>query len=133
MRNIGNKPSMIRLSVELNFTGEPASNQLEHPLILLLESVNETGSIGKAAKNLGLSYRHIWGGLKHWETELNTNLIIWGKTGKGATLTPEALQFLFEMAQTQLDLQRQVKQIKKRIEKCVCVLKNSRTAHLVSH
>ena len=124
---------MIRLSVELNFSGEPASNQLEHPLILLLESVNEMGSIGKAAKQLGLSYRHVWGELKHWETELNTNLIIWGKTSKGATLTPEAIHFLLEMAQTQLELQQQVTQIKKRVAKCVSVLKNSRTAHLALH
>jgi putative molybdopterin biosynthesis protein len=124
---------MISLSVELNSSGKPASKNLEHPLILLLESVNERGSIGKAAKHLGLSYRHVWGELKHWETELNTNLIIWGKTSKGATLTPEAIQFLLEVAQTQLDLQQQVAQIKKRVEKCVSVLKNSRIAHLAAH
>jgi molybdate transport repressor ModE-like protein len=124
---------MIRLSVELNLSDKPASNKLEHPLILLLESVKETGSIGKAAKQLGLSYRHVWGELKHWEIELNTHLIIWGKTSKGATLTPEAIQFLLDMAQTQLDLQLLVVQIKQRVEKCVSVLKNSRTAHLVTH
>lgn len=124
---------MIRLSVDLNFSGKPASNKLEHPLILLLESVNEMGSIGKAAKNLGLSYRHVWGALKHWETELNTNLIIWGKTSKGATLTPEAIHFLLEVAQTQLELQQQVLQIKQRVEKCVFVLKNSRATQLVIH
>lgn len=124
---------MIRLSVELNFSGKPASNKLEHPLILLLESVNESGSIGKAAKQLGLSYRHVWGELKNWETELNTNLIIWGKTSKGATLTPEAIRFLSDMAHTQIDLQRQVTQIKKRVEKCVSKLKNSRTTHMATH
>jgi molybdate transport repressor ModE-like protein len=121
---------MIRLFVELNFSNKPASNKLEHPLIFLLESVNEMGSIGKAAKKLGLSYRHVWGELKHWETELNTNLIIWGKTSKGATLTPEAIQFLLQIAQTQLELQQQVVLIKKSVEKCIYVLKNSRGAHL---
>jgi putative molybdopterin biosynthesis protein len=106
---------------------------LEHPLILLLESVSETGSIGKAAKQLKLSYRHVWGELKHWETELNTNLIVWGKTSKGASLTPEANQFLREVSQTQVDLQQQVAQIKQRVEKCVSVLKNSRTTSLALH
>lgn len=121
---------MIHLSIEYKFSETPTSNRLEHPLVLLLESVNGAGSIGKAAKRLKLSYRHVWGELKHWETELNTNLIVWGKTSKGATLTPEAIQFLSEVSQTQLDLQPQVAQIKNRVEKCVSVLKDSRTTHL---
>ena len=124
---------MIHLSIEYKLSAKPTSDRLEHPLISLLESVNETGSIGKAAKQLNLSYRYVWGELKHWETELNTDLIVWGKTSKGATLTPEALQFLLEVAQTQFDLQQQVAQIKHRVEKCVSVLKNSRTAHSITH
>lgn len=124
---------MIHLSIEYKFSEKPTSNRLEHPLVLLLESVNETGSISKAARLLKLSYRHVWGELKHWETELNTNLIVWGKTSKGATLTPEAIRFLSEVTQTQLDLQQQVAQIKNRVEKCISVLKNSRTAHRAMH
>jgi len=132
-RIIGNSLLMIHLSFEYRFSTAPTSNRLEHPLISLLESVNETGSIGKAAKQLNLSYRHVWGQLKHWETELNTNLIVWGKTSKGATLTTEAIQFLSEITQTQLDLQEQVTQIKYRVQKCVSVLKNSRTALSTPH
>ena len=113
---------MVRLSVELNISGEPTSNKLEHPLILLLESVKETGSIGKAAKKLELSYRHVWGELKHWESELNTHLIIWGRTSKGATLTPEALQFLSAVTQMQLDLQVQIAEIRNSIGKCISLL-----------
>ena len=124
---------MIHLSIEYKFSSKPTSNRLEHPLISLLESVNETGSIGKAAKQLKRSYRHVWGELKRWETELNTNLIVWGKTSKGATLTPEAIQFLLELNKTQLDLQQQVAQIKNRVEKCVYVLRNSCTSHLAPH
>jgi molybdenum-dependent DNA-binding transcriptional regulator ModE len=82
---------------------------------------------------LKLSYRHVWGELKHWEGELNTNLIVWGKTGKGANLTPEAIRFLSDITQTLVDLQQQVAQIKNRVEKCVSVLKDSRTAHLALH
>ena len=124
---------MIHLSIEYKFSEKPTSDRLEHPLILLLETVNATGSIGKAAKQLNLCYRQVWGELKHWETELNTNLIVWGKTGKGASLTPEAIQFLLEVSQTQLDLQQQVAQIKHRVQKCVSVLKNSRTARSAPH
>jgi molybdate transport repressor ModE-like protein len=123
----------IHLSIEYKFSGKPTNNRLEHPLVLLLESVNEAGSIGKAAKQLKRSYRQVWGELKHWECELNTNLIVWGKTGKGANLTPEAIRFLSDITQTLVDLQQQVAQIKNRVEKCVSVLKDSRTAHLALH
>ena len=119
---------MIHLSIEYKLSKKPTSDRLGHPLISLLESVKDTGSIGKAAKQLNLSYRHVWGELKHWESELNTNLIVWGKTSKGAGLTTEAIRFLSEVTQTQLDLQQQVAQIKNRVQKCVSVLKNSRTA-----
>jgi putative molybdopterin biosynthesis protein len=124
---------MIHLSIEYKFSKKPTSDRLEHPLTLLLETVKTTGSIGKAAKQLKQCYRQVWGELKHWETELNTNLIVWGKTGKGASLTPEAIQFLSEITQTQLDLQQQVTEIKHRVKKCVSVLKNSRTARLAPH
>lgn len=100
---------------------------LEHPLLTLLESVYKTGSIMKAAKELGRSYRHVWGELKHWESELNANLIVWGRSGKGAELTPQAIEFLVAVSQTQADLAPQLAQIKHRFQKCVNVLKNADT------
>jgi putative molybdopterin biosynthesis protein len=124
---------MFHLSIEYKFSKKPTGNKLGHPLVVLLESVHETGSIGKAAKHLGLSYRYVWGELKHWESELNTNLIVWGRTSKGAGLTPEAIRFLMEVSKTQLELEPQVAQIKHRVEKCVSVLKNSRAADLAQH
>ena len=100
---------------------------LEHPLLALLESVYKTGSIMKAAKELGRSYRHVWGELKHWESELNANLIVWGRNGKGAELTPQAIEFLVAVSQTQADLAPQLAQIKHRFQQCVNVLKNADT------
>ena len=91
----------------------------------MLESVHQTGSIGRAAQQLGRSYRYVWSELKHWESELNTSLIVWGRTSKGATLTPQALQFLLAISQTQLDLERQVALIKTRVAECMVVLKNN--------
>ena len=99
-------------------------HRLEHPLLEVLESVQQTGSIGKAAKHLGRSYRHVWGELKHWESKLNTSLIIWGRTGKGSELTPQAIEFLLAISKTQVELEPQVAHIKNRFEQCVTVLKN---------
>jgi putative molybdopterin biosynthesis protein len=116
---------MLHLSIEYKFSKTPTNNRLEHPLLELLESVNQTGSIGKAAKQLGRSYRYVWGELKHWESELNTNLIVWGRTSKGAELTPQALEFLLAVSESQTDLEQQVKHIKNRVERCVSVLKST--------
>mgnify|MGYP000125401629 FL=1 len=114
---------MVHLSIEYKFSNQPTRNRLEHPLLEILESVHATGSIGKAAKDLGRSYRYVWGELKHWESELNTHLIVWGRTSKGAELTPQALAFLSEISKTQIDLERQVALIKARVEQCMAVLK----------
>jgi putative molybdopterin biosynthesis protein len=109
------------------------SNSLGHPLLALLESVHATGSIGKAAIRLGRSYRYVWGELKHWESELETDLIVWGRTSKGAELTPQALEFLVAVSQTQVDLEQQVELIKYRVEQCVSVLKRNSNLPAQAH
>ncbi len=112
-------------SIACKLSSGPTCHRLEHPLLEVLESVQQTGSIGKAAKHLGRSYRHVWGELKHWESELNTSLIIWGRTGKGSELTPQAIEFLLAISKTQVELEPQVAHIKNRFEQCVTVLKNN--------
>jgi putative molybdopterin biosynthesis protein len=121
---------MIHLSIEYKFSKDPTGNRLEHPLLSVLESVHQGGSISQAAKKMGLSYRFVWGELKRWESELNTNLIVWGRTSKGATLTDEARHFLSEVSRTHDDLAPQIAEIKNRVEACVSVLRNTRaTTH----
>mgnify|MGYP000193307473 CR=1 FL=1 len=124
---------MFHLSLEYKFSTEPTANRLEHPLLEILESVQETGSIGKAAKQLGRSYRHVWGELKNWESELNTNLIIWGRNGKGAELTPQATAFLLAVSKTQTDLAPHVAHIKNSFRECVSVLKNTHSPKRIPH
>jgi putative molybdopterin biosynthesis protein len=124
---------MLHLSIEYKFSKEPTRNSLGHPLLALLESVHATGSIGKAAIRLGRSYRYVWGELKHWESELETDLIVWGRTSKGAELTPQALAFLVAVSQTQVDLEQQVELIKYRVEQCVSVLKRNSNLPAQAH
>jgi putative molybdopterin biosynthesis protein len=125
----GNDVAMLHLSIGYKFSKEPTFNRLEHPLLEVLESVYETGSIGKAAKHLGRSYRHVWGELKHWESELNADLIVWGKSGKGAELTPQAIAFLVAVSKTQVDLAPQVAHIKNCFQQCVTVLQMPHATH----
>lgn len=116
---------MVHLSIAYKFSDQPTRNRLEHPLVDVLESVLATGSIAQAAKDMHRSFRSVWGELKHWETELNTHLIVWGRTGKGAELTPQALAFLRAVSETHIDLERQIEQIKTRLENCIATLKNT--------
>lgn len=63
----------------------------------LLEAVEELGSLARAARRLGMSYRAAWGLLKVTERALRAPLLqvrIGGAAGGGATLTPEARELV---------------------------------------
>ncbi|MFH2138552.1 MAG: LysR family transcriptional regulator [Candidatus Omnitrophota bacterium] len=60
---------------------------------LILQSIGETGSINKTAKDLDMSYRHAWSCINEIEKRLGVNLIEktkGGKGGGGAQLTDYA-------------------------------------------
>jgi len=65
--------------------------------INLLERIEETGSIQKAAEEIGMSYRHAWGFLQKMEKRGGIKLVetqVGGREGGGAKLTPEGNDFL---------------------------------------
>ena len=121
------------MSLEYKFSNQPTRHQLAHPLLEVLECVHETGSIGKAAKQLGRSYRHVWGELKHWESELNIDLIVWGRSGKGAALTPQAIEFLLAIAKIEADLAPHVAHIKECFHQCISTLKSGSSLLCKTH
>jgi len=47
------------VSVEYKFSDKPTLNRVEHPLLILLESVHAKGSIAGAAEHLKRSYRYV--------------------------------------------------------------------------
>lgn len=55
-------------------------------LFELLASIQSCGSLQRAARELGLSYRHAWGLVKSWETQLRQPLLVSAR-GRGAVLT----------------------------------------------
>ena len=69
---------MHRLQFHYTFARQAAPQQghdanatlIRNPLLDLLHAVEESGSISAAARVLKMSYRHVWGELKRWETEL---------------------------------------------------------------
>jgi molybdate transport repressor ModE-like protein len=52
----------------------------------LLKAVRETGSLHRAAREIGLSYRHAWGVMRAWEEMLGRSMLDMER-GRGASLT----------------------------------------------
>jgi molybdate transport system regulatory protein len=64
---------------------------------LILEKINELGSIRAAAEDLKMSYRAVWGKIKAAEKNLGIKLVVTSPGGgknRGARLTPDAVEFL---------------------------------------
>lgn len=63
----------------------------------ILRAIARTGSINKAAKKLGMSYRHAWSYINSAEKRLGERLLFkakGGKKGGGAVLTDYAQELL---------------------------------------
>lgn len=92
------------------------TSPLKNPLMDLLHAVRSSGSISGAATSLNLSYRHVWGELRRWETQLNQALIVWEK-GQAARLTPFADKLLWAERQAQARLAPQISALQAELEK----------------
>ena len=114
----------IELSYQWATPGaEPVRNRqspLRNPLMDLLQAVRDAGSIGGAAKAMGLSYRHVWGELKRWEQSLGQALIVWEK-GQAARLTGFADKLLWAERQAQARLLPQISALHADLEKTFAV------------
>ncbi len=63
----------------------------------MLDAIHRRGSIQAAARELGMSYRGLWGRIKATEQRLGKPLLhcnIGGKKGGGSELTPFALDLM---------------------------------------
>ncbi|MEO5995828.1 MAG: winged helix-turn-helix domain-containing protein [Chitinophagaceae bacterium] len=63
----------------------------------LLQRIEETGSINKAAKTMGMSYKKAWEMINALNTQSSKPLVITqtgGEKGGGSVITPEARQLI---------------------------------------
>lgn len=72
---------------------EIAPSNEEGTLIALLAGIAETGSIARAARNCGYSYRHAWGLIKSWEERFQQTLVDMER-GRGSSLAPLGLHLV---------------------------------------
>ncbi len=107
-------------SVHLHYTLDaqqaPTPGLVSHPLMTLLQSIEKQGSISASARELGLSYRHVWGALKRWEQELGNELIVWEK-GQAARLTGFGRKLMWAERQTQARLAPQIQALRADLER----------------
>jgi putative molybdopterin biosynthesis protein len=105
--------------IDLAYTlapGERRGPDLHHPLLELLEAVHRTGSISAAAREMALSYRHVWGALKRWESELGRPLLVWTR-GQPAQLSPFGTKLLWAERQAQARLAPQLASLRNELER----------------
>jgi len=105
--------------VDLAYTlaaGERRRPDLHHPLLDLLEAVERTGSISAAAREKALSYRHVWGELKRWESELGRPLLVWTR-GHPARLSTFGSKLLWAERQAQARLAPQLASLRNELER----------------
>jgi putative molybdopterin biosynthesis protein len=105
--------------VQLAYTLAPeraADRALHHPLLAMLAAVHATGSISGAARQLELSYRHVWGELKRWEGELGQPLVRWAK-GQPAVLAPFGEKLLWSERRALARLAPQIEALRSELER----------------
>ncbi len=89
---------------------------LRNPMMDVLHAVQRSGSISGAARELGLSYRHVWGQLKEWELSLGQGLIFWER-GQAARLTPFGERLLAAERLAQARLGPQMENLRAELER----------------
>lgn len=90
-RDKTNQVVPVTLSYSLSGDGE---GLLANPFFRVLGLLKREGSIAGTARELGWSYRHLWGYLKAREQELGRALVHWDK-GRAARLTEFAEKLLW--------------------------------------
>jgi putative molybdopterin biosynthesis protein len=79
---------MFRVKVNCSwFLDREVPQELDGPLFPLLQAIRESGSLGKAAKQVGTSYRYAWGLVGKWQALLGQPLVL-KERGRGARLAP---------------------------------------------
>jgi putative molybdopterin biosynthesis protein len=111
---------MHRLQLHYTLSKDISPATVRNPLIDLLQAVSTEGSISAGARLLGLSYRHVWGELKRWETQLGGELLIWEK-GQSARLSEFGSKLMWAERQAQARLAPQIEALRTELERSFAV------------
>lgn len=118
------KPHGIHLRYTFESLGQQGA-EIENPLFDLLSALQQQGSISQAATALGLSYRHVWGALKHWEEVLGQPLVLWAK-GRHARLTPFAERLVWAERQARARMTPHVEALRAELHRVFALAEDTR-------
>jgi putative molybdopterin biosynthesis protein len=110
----------LHYSLSQNDKRSASPATVRNPLIDLLQAVATHGSISAGARQLGLSYRHVWGELKRWEAELGGELLVWEK-GQSARLSEFGSKLMWAERQAQARLAPQIEALRAELERSFAV------------
>ena len=113
------EPALRRgIHLEYRFTTDAQQRgaAFANPLVDLLRTLRDTGSISAAARATGASYRHTWGALKQWEVTLGAPLVVWVK-GQRAHLTPLAERLLWAETRARTRLTPHIEALRSELER----------------
>lgn len=119
-----------QIELSYAFGRRHAASPISHPLIDLLQAVQEEGSITGASRRLGQSYRHTWGALRRWEAELDRGLVVWER-GQAARLTEFGQKLMWAEQQAQARLAPQIEALQAGLERVFAVAFDD-AAHVVT-
>ena len=106
----------IHLEYRFTTDAQQRGAAFANPLVDLLRTLRDTGSISAAARATGSSYRHTWGALKQWEVTLGAPLVVWVK-GQRAHLTPLAERLLWAETRARTRLTPHIEALRSELER----------------
>jgi putative molybdopterin biosynthesis protein len=124
---------MIKIQIETTWRIGTSEATLADPLLFrLLEAVQASGSLAKAAKAVGFSYRHIWGSLGKWEKAVGRPLVRLER-GRGAKLTEFGEKLMWAEQTARSRLERQIETVQRDLEQELSAELLRGTTNLVMH
>ncbi|MFQ5610816.1 MAG: winged helix-turn-helix domain-containing protein [Anaerolineae bacterium] len=100
----------VKSNIWVEVDGEVALSRWR---VSLLEAVQETGSISKAAEKMGVSYHRAWDKIRECEERLGVKLLetqIGGSGGGGAKLTRAGQQYVERFKAFSAGIDSQIRQ-----------------------
>ena len=107
---------MLQVSFVYSWASGPeGAEALDAKLLPLLYHIHRTRSLNKAAQEVGLSYRYVWGLTAKWEKLIGQPLVVMEK-GHGTHLTPFGQKLLWAEQRVKARLAPQLESISTELE-----------------
>lgn len=107
------------LQIKLRYSwlaGSESTHALDQSLFNLLYAIHRTGSISKTAREIGLSYRYVWGLVGKWQTIFGRSLVEMQR-GRGARLTSFGEKLLWAEQRVRARLSPQLESLAAEVER----------------